>query len=72
MRMDPASGKWQRAYDPYVEPEAEPEPIGQQTIDEQQQATHSFKFPDMSNMQGALSKLPLSFGRKDAAGKKSG
>ncbi len=66
MKMN-EEGKWQRAYDPYIEPEAEPEPIGQKTIDEQEAASHRFQFPDMK---GALSKVPFSFGRKEASTKK--
>lgn len=60
-------GKWERAYDPFVEPEAEPEPIDDADIANKEQETHGLKFPDM---QGALNKLPFGFARKEFAGKK--
>ena len=63
MRLS-SEGKWKRAYDPFVEPEAEPEPIGQKTIDEKEQATHGMKFPDMQGVQSALGRF--GFGRKDS------
>ena len=66
MRIN-AEGKWQRAYDPFVEPDAEPEPIDEADIEAKQDATHGFKFPDM---QGALDKLPFGLGRKELAGNK--
>lgn len=60
-------GKWVRAYDPFIEPGAEPDPLGDKEIEEEEVATHRFKFPDMQNVVG---NLPFGLGRKEFASKK--